>query len=127
MKRRQFVGTVASASIGVQLGRSVIAKSKTIADMDSQRGSFAMDMNRIRFFSPMLRERFNIAMIADTHLFIDDKRGDPFRAFSGRMAKAYNQTKHFQTGEPTNPPTKSSLSSLNSFENRLQRGSPSCS
>lgn len=103
MNRRQFIGTVASASIGVQLRNGAIAESKTMSDIDSPRGTFAMDMNRIRFFSPMLPERFNIAMIADTHLFIDDKRGDPFREFSGRMARAYNQTNHFQTGEPTNP------------------------
>ena len=34
---------------------------------------------------------------------MDDERGTPFLNFSGRMAKAYNQTKHFKTGEKTNP------------------------
>lgn len=42
-------------------------------------------------------------VVADTHLFRDDERGAPFLQFSQRMARAYNQTKHFVSGEPTNP------------------------
>jgi predicted phosphodiesterase len=41
--------------------------------------------------------------ISDTHLFLDDMRGESFRAYSGRMAKTYNTTRHFKTGAPTNP------------------------
>ncbi|MFT4565502.1 MAG: hypothetical protein ACI9FN_000455 [Saprospiraceae bacterium] len=42
-------------------------------------------------------------MLADTHLFTDDMRGDSYKNYSGRMARAYNKTKHFQTGQATNP------------------------
>jgi len=65
--------------------------------------SFALDGNRVRLTCPQVERPFTLMVVADTHLFRDDDRGEPFRQFSGRMAKAYNQTKHFQTGEPTNP------------------------
>jgi len=55
-------------------------------------GSFAIDGNIVRFFHPAIQERFNITMLADTHLFKDDDRGVPFQQYSGRVAKAYNQT-----------------------------------
>lgn len=66
-------------------------------------GSFALDGNRARFYSAALREKVTVVVIGDTHLHLDDARGEPYRAYSGRMAKAYNQTKHVQTGAPTNP------------------------
>jgi len=67
------------------------------------RGSFAIDGNRVRFFHPAVEKDFNILMLADTHLFRDDARGEAFQQYSDRMAKAYNVTKHFQTGAATNP------------------------
>jgi hypothetical protein len=65
--------------------------------------TFSLEGNRVRLNCPGLDRAFSTVMIADTHLFRDDERGEPFRQFSGRMAKAYNQTKHFQTGAATNP------------------------
>jgi hypothetical protein len=65
--------------------------------------NFALDGNRVRFFSPRLTKPFNLLMLADTHLFRDDLRGEPHRQFSARMARAYNQTQHFRTGAPTDP------------------------
>ncbi len=79
-------GHAAEAAVGPKLSRS-----------------FALDGNRVRLSCPQVERPFTVLMVADTHLFRDDGRGEPFRQYSGRMAKAYNQTKHFQTGEPTNP------------------------
>ena len=67
------------------------------------RGSFAVDGNRVRFFSPAIGTPLRFMVIGDTHLFMDDERGEPFKAYSGRMARAYNKTRHFKTGAPTNP------------------------
>lgn len=67
------------------------------------RGTFALDGVRLRFYHPDIQQSFRVLMLADTHLFTDDQRGAPYQEFSGRMAKAYNQTRHFQTGEPTHP------------------------
>lgn len=65
--------------------------------------SIALDGNRVRLACPAVKSAFTLVMMADTHLFRDDVRGEPFRQFSGRMAKAYNQTRHFETREPTDP------------------------
>lgn len=62
-----------------------------------------MDGNKIRFSHPEISKPFNVTMIADTHLFRDDARGSAFAQYSGRMSKAYNLTRHFQTGREINP------------------------
>lgn len=97
--RREFLRTAALAT------GTLSAVSATAAGLPLSRTPvpFALDGNRVRLFSPRITKPFKVVMVADTHLFRDDARGDEFRQFSGRMAKAYNQTKHFQTGEPTNP------------------------
>ena len=55
------------------------------------------------YYSNVIKEKIKIIHIADTHLYMDDERGIPFLSYSNRMAKAYNQTTHFKTGEKTNP------------------------
>lgn len=62
-----------------------------------------MDGNKIRFTHPSIKKSFSMLMLADTHLFRDDARGVPFMSYSKRMAKAYNQTFHFRTGQTINP------------------------
>ncbi|MBQ9874013.1 MAG: metallophosphoesterase [Thermoguttaceae bacterium] len=62
-----------------------------------------MDGRRLRFYSKAISEPVKILQISDSHLYLDDERGEEYREFSGRMAKAYNSTKNFQTGESTNP------------------------
>ena len=100
MKRRSFLlgAGGAAAAVGMQLRGATGGGSQ-----DSPRGSFALDGTQVRLFSPTCREAVRILMVADTHLFRDDQRGAPFIQFSGRMARAYNQTKHFTTGEATDP------------------------
>lgn len=67
------------------------------------RTGFSQDDNRVRLYSPAISKPVKVLVMADTHLFRDDERGMPYREFSGRMAKAYNQTKHFRTQAVTNP------------------------
>jgi len=98
--RREFLRAAALATATLPVLSSAAAAEVPEGRV---RGSFALDGNRVRLFSPRIAKAFNVVMVADTHLFRDDARGEEFRQFSGRMAKAYNQTKHFQTGEPTNP------------------------
>jgi predicted phosphodiesterase len=69
----------------------------------TERGAFSKDGNRLRFYQKEVTESFSCLFIADTHLFKDDERGNEFTMYSGRMAKAYNKTKHFLTGEETHP------------------------
>ncbi|MEI6713376.1 MAG: metallophosphoesterase [Verrucomicrobiota bacterium] len=69
----------------------------------STRGFFAIDDIKVRLHSPSVQQPLRVCMIADTHLFRDDQRGETFQSFSARMARAYNHTKDFRTGTETNP------------------------
>lgn len=98
LSRRSFVrGGVFAAAVPILATRSAeVSEGRRV-------GAFSLESNRVRLICPELVRPFSALMIADTHLFRDDERGEAFRQFSARMAKAYNQTKHFQTGEATNP------------------------
>ncbi|WP_417748243.1 metallophosphoesterase family protein [Rosistilla oblonga] len=101
MKRRTFFGLGTAAA-----GLPLINASETRAaqpEGKSTRGSFSVDGNLVRFYSAHIRKPLRVLFAADTHLFLDDERGKPFHEFSGRMAGAYNTTRHFKTGEATNP------------------------
>jgi len=106
MKRRRFLQKLAATSAGLPLASKLHAQASeplTESEVRSVRGGFALDENRVRFFSRAVQSPFKVMVIADTHLFRDDERGESHRQYSARMARAYNQTRHFKTGEPTNP------------------------
>lgn len=106
VKRRRFLQSLAATSAGLPLAASSAARAdETVSASKPQelRAGFALDENRVRFFSKAVKSPFKVMVIADTHLFRDDERGEPYRPYSARMARAYNQTRHFKTGEPTNP------------------------
>lgn len=97
MNRREVIVSLAAAP-------TIVGSAKLLGLHSTERkGSFAIDDIHVRFFNPDINERFTVIFLADTHLFRDDERGEAYNAYSGRMAKAYNQTRHFQTNEPTNP------------------------
>ena len=96
MKRRDLIYLLSTVSLGFNF-------RKAEKEIQLSRGTFAIDGNRIRFYNAAIKKRFSMLMIADTHLFTDDHRGEPYQQYSGRMAKAYNQTKNFETGEATFP------------------------
>lgn len=56
---------------------------------------------RIRIFSEDIQQTVKLFVISDTHLWMSDSREDPYRKYSERMASAYHNNRHFQTGEPT--------------------------
>ncbi len=117
MDRRSFLFSAGVASTGVRLGMASGSQTETAeATGGSGRAhtTFAVDGNRVRFYSDAVTQPIRILVAADTHLFTDDQRGVPYRQFSGRMAAAYNETQHFKTGEPTNP--------AESFVRVLQKG-----
>jgi len=67
------------------------------------RGGFSVDDIRMRLRTSGVEKPVKLLVLADTHLFRDDERGAPYREFSARMARAYNQTRHFRSKETTNP------------------------
>ena len=96
MKRRDLIYLLSTASIGFNFKKAERA-------IQPSRGTFAIDGNRVRFYNAAIQDHFSILMIADTHLFMDDSRGERYQQYSGRMAKAYNHTNHFLSGAPTTP------------------------
>ncbi len=112
MKRRNFLHATwaASAALGsmaVGIGATGCATSSpqnhARRKPASLRGAFSFDNPRVRCFSPALEKPVRILLIPDTHLWRDDPRGERYVQHSARMAKAYNVTRHFQTGASTNP------------------------
>lgn len=102
MYRRSFLSSSAAA-VGIPLGLGATEAFGAPASGTSPRGSFAVDGNRVRFYSDAVTNAVRVLVAADTHLFKDDDRGKPFQQYSGRMAGAYHKTEHFQSGEATNP------------------------
>ncbi len=105
MIRRQFIQSSSAAALGLTLGQRypLCSPNPTNQNLFVERGSFSLDGHLLRIYHPQIHRSFRMIMMADTHLFLDDMRGEPYQSFSGRMAKAYNQTKHFLTGAVTNP------------------------
>lgn len=106
MNRRKLIQTITAGTLGLSIPGIINAQHST--DLFSEnnnlnKSSFSIDGNLVKFFNPNIEKSFGMLMLADTHLFRDDDRGKQFQQYSGRMSKAYNQTKHFQTGESTTP------------------------
>ena len=62
-----------------------------------------IDHQKVSFYTEVINESLKVVHIVDTHLFKDDERGIHYQQYSVRMAKAYNQTTHYQTRVKTNP------------------------
>lgn len=106
LNRREFLSRAAGTSGAVATGLSTVAAepgATTGVRSDRDGFSFALDGNQVRIHARGILRPVTVTIIADTHLFRDDVRGASFQSFSGRMSRAYNQTRHFQTGEATHP------------------------
>ncbi len=112
MKRRNFIHTtVAAASV------AVLSNEAQAKNAPKRQSRFSLDQNKVKIYAPEFNKPVKVLFVSDTHLWMDDQRGEPFTQYSGRMAKAYNETRHFQTGKPTNP--------NDSFENIVQQAKKS--
>jgi hypothetical protein len=104
MKRRHFFQSAGALSAGLALGiNEELYASPAKADYKSQPFIIGINGHKITYNVPDLNQKVKIMHITDTHLWRDDDRGIKYREYSGRMARAYNNTKHFLTGEPTHP------------------------
>ncbi len=113
--RRNFLHRLACGLTATTVGVVAYAQGDDLpsaADSDILRHSdfalpsFSMDANHAKFFLPKskdLTQPVKLFMLTDTHLHMDDERGQAFTSYSRRMASAYNHTKHWQTGEATTP------------------------
>ena len=103
MKRRSFINGTTFAVSG--LGLSTLSCDSPSGEKNEQPLTFytTVDQEKVSFYAEVIDESIKVVHIADTHLHMDDERGIPFQEYSNRMAKAYNQTTHFQTREKTSP------------------------
>ena len=111
--RRGFLRMGACGASVWALSGGVRQAEGASTDKSFGHGSFALDGNRIRVFSPAVREPVKVWVAGDTHLHRDDARGEPFREYSSRMAGGYNRVRHVESGELTTPEA--------SFEETLRR------
>ncbi|MDO4755149.1 MAG: metallophosphoesterase [Parabacteroides sp.] len=65
--------------------------------------SYVSNPTKVEIYSSEVQDTVRLMLISDTHLWKGDSREEPFSQYSKRMAKAYNETKHFITRKPTNP------------------------
>ena len=104
MKRRSFFKKTTTA-LGLGLATSSFATTTTTDQQVKPpvKVCATIDQEKVFFYAEVIRESIKVVHITDTHLYRDDERGIPYRAFSRRMAGAYNQTTHFQSRLATNP------------------------
>ena len=110
MKRRSFIQRTTLLG-GIGLSPFSFGFSSNKNDLLQSNVYVTMDQEKVSFYAEKIKENIKVVHIADTHLFMDDNRGNPYTKFSNRMAKAYNQTTHFKTREKTTP--------MECFENTL--------
>lgn len=104
MKRRSFVKETAAGLAGIGIATSSCATTRgQSAKETAKTTSVTVEQEKVFIHSERITEPVKVVHIADTHLFKDDDRGIPYQEFSGRMAKAYNQTTHFKTQASTHP------------------------
>lgn len=110
MKRRNFLNTAAVAGLGLPFTSLAIDSKRK--NTENLRGTFSTNSNRISIYTNAQVKPSRIFHITDTHLSLDDKRGDQYQEFSKRMAGAYKSNVHFETGEK--------YSTQESFQNTLE-------
>ncbi len=97
MKRRNFITTATLAGLGISV--SSFTSGTEQEEKKSLRSTFSQTDNKISIYTKAKITHTRIFHITDTHLSIDDKRGEKYREYSKRMAGAYKNNKHFKTGE----------------------------
>lgn len=103
MKRRSFLKGTTTAFSGLGLTTSCLGNTNKKKIYKPLEVCATIEQQKVSFYAETINESIKVIHIADTHLFKDDERGIPYQAYSNRMAKAYNQTIHFQTQTKTNP------------------------
>ena len=111
MKRRKFIRETTTGALGVGYSHFLWKNGQRPSE-NPNTAQVTQEGHRIEVYSKAATRPIRVILAADTHLWINDERGGPYREYSDRMAGAYNQTTHFLTGEKTDPAT--------SFEKTLQ-------
>ncbi|MEX0884063.1 MAG: metallophosphoesterase, partial [Cyclobacteriaceae bacterium] len=103
MRRRHFFQKAGTLSAGIALGVNESLQASERVDYKELPFTVRVDDYKINYHVPNLEQPVSIFHTTDTHLWRDDKRGQPYWEYSNRMAGAYNETQHFLTKEATSP------------------------
>ena len=103
MNRRSFLKDSSIIAGGLSLSTIPNSEDKSQPTQPNSQAFVTVDQQKVSFYSEKINSNIKVVHIADTHLFMDDKRGAPFQEYSNRMAKAYNETIHFKNQNKTNP------------------------
>ncbi len=84
--------------LGVAAAAVAAAPKAKAAERPTQGMSFATMKESLRFTLPAFPGKCRFMVVGDSHLSLDDARGEPFKQYSERMSKPYRSAIHFRTG-----------------------------
>ena len=102
-RRDFFKGTALGAAMTAVGGNVASSFAKDSSPTSVPASSYTSTGRSAQIFSELVKEPVKILQISDSHLFLDDERGDDYKQYSDRMAKAYNHTKRYYDGKDTTP------------------------
>ena len=102
-RRRFLQASIAAGTAALLPSGNLLMAAETSADKSFPETTFSLDGRKIRIYTKSISEPVRIMHVSDTHLYLDDERGDKYREYSDRMSKAYNSTRNYKNGAETNP------------------------
>lgn len=111
MKRREFVkmGGILAGSFACAAGVGSVEERIGRVEPVAING-FSLDGHTVRIYNSAIKKPLKIMALGDTHLSLDDERGEPYRQYSKRMSQTGKHSQsHFKT---TLQHTKESKSDL---------------
>ena len=92
MDRRDFLtmGSGIAALMAMLPKAGLFAAEET--SQSSDKTAFALDGNKLRLQGLGLKKAVRLLVLADSHLTIDDERGEPYKDYSKRMAQYFHQS-----------------------------------
>ena len=92
MNRRDFLkmGSGVAAMMAILPKAGLFAAEET--SQSSDKTAFALDGNKLRLQGLGLKKAVRLLVLADSHLTIDDERGEPYKDYSKRMAQYFHQS-----------------------------------
>lgn len=74
------------------------------ASLKTERSLLSGCRNQWRIRHPLVSEPIRLIVAGDSHLSLDDARGEPWAAYSKRMSTPYRVTRHWRTGAEVRTP-----------------------
>ena len=76
------------AAVMAMLPKAGLFAAEEISQL-AGKSAFALDGNKLRLQGLGLKKATKLLVLADSHLTIDDERGEPYKEYSKRMAQFF--------------------------------------